>query len=206
MPSCLVCGREVEEDLCEECLSKVKSLRCAVCGEPLEEFEIVEGRLRHSCGMEYPLTFLARALHLDLEDELRRLCGEYDCEGEFEDCALTCPRLKEYMELGPSKIRPILEPVLRGSGLDVEYGWKTCLVKDGDGLLLVLIDQHNPTYLSEGLSTATAEGPDKATIIGSKLTERQAKLLKPVEEALREHGYTDLLKVFVEDTGTTAAP
>ncbi|PCN50627.1 hypothetical protein B6U99_03500 [Candidatus Geothermarchaeota archaeon ex4572_27] len=207
MAGCAACGAPCEGALCESCLSRIRSMRCAVCGERLEDFVVEGGVLRHVCGMEYPLAFLARASSLDLEEELSRVCDEYGCE-ELEECALGCSRLREFMEGGPSKIRPILEPVLRGSGLEVEYGWKVCVAKDGGGVLAVLIDQHNPAYLSEGPSTASVEGPDKATIIGSKLTERQVALLGPIEEALRSHGYTDLLKVFIEEevVGTTEAP
>ncbi|RLF11185.1 MAG: hypothetical protein DRJ98_04150 [Thermoprotei archaeon] len=209
MVGCKLCGKEVEEDLCEECLEKLSSTKCIFCGEPLIDLEVEEGFFRHKCGMRFSIEFLGLALELGLEEALKLVCDEYDCDGELEECASTCERLREFVASSPSKIRPILEPVLKDSGMYVEYGWKTCLVKDDGGLLVVLIDQHNPAYLSEGPSSIVVEGPDKATIIGSKPTERQVELLGPLEEALKQHGYVDLLKVFVElpgEMGTVEAP
>ena len=164
MAGCRLCGAAVEEELCDECLKKLRSAKCPFCGEPL---------------------------------------------GDLEECCATCTKAREFVELGASKIRPILEPVLKDSGMQVEYGWKTCLIRDGGGLVAVLIDQHNPAYLSEGPSTLTVEGPDKATIIGADPTERQVELLSDVEEALKKHGYVDVMKVFVElpsEMGTVEAP
>jgi len=169
----------------------------------------VEGLLSHGCGARFHPAFLQRALDEGLEGVLKQVCDEYDCNGDLEECLATCSRAREFVELGTSKIRPILEPVLKDKGMYVEYGWKTCLIRDGRGIMAVLIDQHNPSYLSEGPSTVIAEGPDKATIIGAELTERQVALLGDVEGVLREHGYVDVMKVFIElpdEMGTVEVP
>ena len=208
MPSCALCGA-VGEELCERCLEKLRSTKCPFCGEPLEGLELVDGLLKHRCGARFHPLLLSRALEEGFEAVLREMCDEYGCDGELEECCATCARAREFVELGVSKIRPILEPVLKDAGMEVEYGWKTCLIRDGGGLVAVLIDQHNPAYLSEGPSTMVVEGPDKATIIGADPTERQVGLLGEVEEALRRHGYVDVMKVFVElpeETGTVEAP
>ncbi|MEM4700038.1 MAG: hypothetical protein QXT74_03715 [Candidatus Nezhaarchaeales archaeon] len=210
MVECRACGVEAGAGpFCSKCLQKLESVKCPLCGEPLARFETVEPRLRHKCGVHFHPLSLQVIMDGGFMEALKAVCSEYDCEPPSEDCYATCPRAREFIELGTSKIRPILEPVLKNSNMSTEYGWKTCLVRDGSGLLAILIDQHNPSYLSDGPSTPAAEGPDKATIIGADPTERQLSLLKDVEEALRRHGYTDIMKVFLElpgEMGTETSP
>ncbi|MCX8204836.1 MAG: hypothetical protein N3H31_04215 [Candidatus Nezhaarchaeota archaeon] len=211
MTRCKVCGVDVEERrvFCSKCLERLELINCPFCGEALIHLDVGEALLRHKCGAYFHPSALQVAMDGSLKEALKAVCGEYGCEGAFEDCYATCPRVREFIELGTSKIKPILEPVLKNARVSAEYGWKTCLIRDGNGLLAVLIDQHNPSYLSEGPSTPAVEGLDKATIIGAELTERQLSLLKGVEEALRSHGYTDIMKVFLElpgETGTEVSP
>jgi hypothetical protein len=206
---CQLCGAEAEGELCSKCLERLHSTSCPFCGEPLRGLRLHEGLLKHPCGARFHPTLLSRALKEGFRGVLREVCDEYRCEGDLEECCSTCDRVREFIEVGVSKIKPILEPALRDAGVEVEYGWKTCLIRDGGGMMAVLIDQHNPTYLSEGASTIAAEGPGKATIIGAGLTERQVKLIGAVEEALRRNGYVDIMKAVVElpeEMGTVEAP
>lgn len=210
MDKCKLCGAGAEAGpLCEGCLQKLQLASCPLCGEALVHLEPVGLLFRHKCGTYFHPSSLQAVVDGSFRETLKVVCDEYGCEPPSEDCYATCPRAREFIELGTSKIRPILEPVLKGANVSVEYGWKTCLVRDGDGLLAVLIDQHNPSYLSDGPSTPAAEGPDKATIIGVEPTERQLSLIKDVEEALKRHGYVDIMKVFLEpsvEMGTETSP